>query len=153
MTVEDYQFTIANELGLTWHCTQAAWPHLVKRGGGVVLNSGSIAGVNGSRDLPQAAQVAAKGAVMSLTRQLAAEGAAVKIRVNAICPGLIESPGVAAILASTPQLVQSMVDRTAERRPGRPDEVANAALFLVSEESSFLTGAAVMVDGGITSLI
>jgi hypothetical protein len=59
-----------NELGITWHCTQAAWPHLISRGGGTVLMCGSIAGINGSRDLLQAAHVAAKGAVMALTRQL-----------------------------------------------------------------------------------
>ena len=153
MTAEDYEFTMRHELGITWHCTQAAWPHLIARGGGVILNCGSIAGFNGSRDLPQSAHVAAKAAVMGLTRQLAAEGAAVKIRVNAICPGLIESPAVTAILSMSPNPVQPMIDRTAERRPGRPDEVAEAALFLASSESSYINGAAILVDGGVTSLI
>jgi NAD(P)-dependent dehydrogenase (short-subunit alcohol dehydrogenase family) len=153
MTVADYEHTIRNELGVTWHCTQAAWPHLIARGGGVVLNCGSIAGINGSRDLPQSAHVAAKGAIMALTRQLAAEGAAVGIRVTAICPGLIESPAVTAILADAPQLVMSMVERTCERRPGLPKEVAQAALFLVSEEASYISGSALVVDGGTTSLI
>jgi len=146
MTVADYEHTIRNELGV-------AWPHLIARGGGVVLNCGSIAGINGSRDLPQSAHVAAKGAIMALTRQLAAEGAAVGIRVNAVCPGLIESPAVTAILADAPQLVMSMVDRTCERRPGLPNEVAQAALFLVSEEASYVSGSALVVDGGTTSLI
>jgi meso-butanediol dehydrogenase/(S,S)-butanediol dehydrogenase/diacetyl reductase len=153
MSVADYEHTIRNELGVTWHCTQAAWPHLIARGGGVVLNCGSIAGINGSRDLPQSAHVAAKGAIMALTRQLAAEGAAVGIRVNTICPGLIESPAVIAILADAPQLVMSMVERTCERRPGLPNEVAQAALFLVSEEASYVSGSALVVDGGTTSLI
>jgi meso-butanediol dehydrogenase / (S,S)-butanediol dehydrogenase / diacetyl reductase len=128
-------------------------PHLISRGGGVVLNYGSIAGINGSRDLPQSAHVAAKGAIMALTRQLAAEGAAVGIRVTAICPGLIESPAVTAILADAPQLVMSMVERTCERRPGLPKEVAQAALFLVSEDASYISGSALVVDGGTTSLI
>jgi meso-butanediol dehydrogenase / (S,S)-butanediol dehydrogenase / diacetyl reductase len=153
MTTEDFEFTIRNELGITWHCTQAAWPHLVARGGGVVLNCGSIAGVNGSRDLPQSAHVAAKAAVMGLTRQLAAEGAPYGIRANVICPGLIESPAAAEVLAATPHLLQPMVDRTAERRPGRPEEVAEAALFLVSEGASYVTASTVVVDGGVTSLI
>jgi NAD(P)-dependent dehydrogenase (short-subunit alcohol dehydrogenase family) len=143
MSVADYEHTIRNELGVTWHCTQAAWPHLIARG----------AGINGSRDLPQSAHVAAKGAIMALTRQLAAEGAAVGIRVNTICPGLIESPAVTAILADAPQLVMSMVERTCERRPGLPNEVAQAALFLVSEEASYVSGSALVVDGGTTSLI
>src|SRR6202048_4638535 len=79
MTVADYEHTIAHELGVTWHCTEAAWPHLIARGGGVVLTCGSVGAITGSRDLPQSARVAAKGAIMALTRQLAAEGAAVGI--------------------------------------------------------------------------
>src|SRR5882762_2062226 len=138
MSDEDYQFTIHNELDVTWHCTQAAWPHLVARGGGVIVNCGSIAGINGSRDLPQAAHVAAKGAVIALTRQLAAEGAVVNIRANSVSPGLIASPAVVQLLADAPQLVMSMVERTYNRRPGEPSEVASAALFLASDESSYL---------------
>jgi meso-butanediol dehydrogenase/(S,S)-butanediol dehydrogenase/diacetyl reductase len=153
MPAEDYQYTMRHELDITWHCTQAAWPHLVARGGGVILNCGSIAGINGSRDLPQAAHVAAKGAIMALTRQLAAEGAAVGIRVNAVCPGLIASPGVKGILANVPHLVMSMVDRTFNHRAGEPEEVAAAALFLVSDEASYITGSHLVVDGGTTTLI
>ena len=153
MTEADYDYTIRNELGVTWHCTQAVWPHFIARGGGVVINCGSIAGICGSRDLPQSAHVAAKGAVMALTRQLAAEGAAVGIRVNAVCPGLIESPAVTAILQSTPQLVMSMVNRTSELRPGTPEEVANAALFLACGDSRYVSGTCLVVDGGVSSLI
>jgi len=153
MSDEDYQFTIHNELDVTWHCTQAAWPHLVARGGGVIVNCGSIAGINGSRDLPQAAHVAAKGAVIALTRQLAAEGAVVNIRANSVSPGLIASPAVVQLLADAPQLVMSMVERTYNRRPGEPSEVASAALFLASDESSYLSGANLVIDGGTTVLI
>ncbi len=149
---EDYEHTIRNELGITWYCTQAAWPHLIARGGGVVLMCGSIAGINGSRDLPQAAHVAAKGAVMALTRQLAAEGAAHRIRVNCVSPGVIASPGVRQILQNAPQLVMSMIDRTSDHRAGEPEEVAAAALFLVSPEASYLNGANLVVDGGTTVL-
>jgi NAD(P)-dependent dehydrogenase (short-subunit alcohol dehydrogenase family) len=73
--------------------------------------------------------------------------------VTAICPGLIESTAVTAILADAPQLVMSMVDRTCERRPGAPKEVANAALFVVSDEASYISGSTLVVDGGTTSLI
>jgi NAD(P)-dependent dehydrogenase (short-subunit alcohol dehydrogenase family) len=73
--------------------------------------------------------------------------------VNAICPGLIESPAVTEILLTTPHLVASMIDRTCERRPGTPHEVAEAALFLVSEQSSYVSGSALVIDGGISSLI
>jgi meso-butanediol dehydrogenase/(S,S)-butanediol dehydrogenase/diacetyl reductase len=153
MSVEDYHFTIHNELDVTWHCTQAAWPHLVARGGGTIVNCGSIAGINGARDLPQAAHVAAKGAIIALTRQLAAEGAAVNIRVNSVSPGLIASPAVLQLLADAPQLVTSMVEHTYNQRPGDPAEVASAALFLASDESTYLSGANLVVDGGATVLI
>jgi NAD(P)-dependent dehydrogenase (short-subunit alcohol dehydrogenase family) len=153
VSVEDYEYTIRNELGITWHCTQAAWPHLISRGGGTVLMCGSIAGINGSRDLLQAAHVAAKGAVMALTRQLAAEGAAHGIRVNSVSPGLIATPTIRQILNDVPQMLMSMVNRTYNHRPGNPEEVAAAALFLVSDESSYLSGANLVVDGGTTVLI
>ncbi len=85
MSVEDYEFRIRNGLGITWHSTQAAWPHLISRCGAVLM-CGSIAGTNGSRDLLQAARVAAKGAVMALTRQPTAEGAVHGIPVNSVSP-------------------------------------------------------------------
>lgn len=153
MTVEDYHFTIHNELDVTWHCTQAAWSHLVARGGGSIVNCGSIAGISGSRDLPQAAHVAAKGAIIALTRQLAAEGAAVNIRANSVSPGLIASPAVVQLLADAPHLVTSMVEHTYNQRPGAPSEVASAALFLASDESTYLSGSNLVVDAGATVLI
>ena len=109
---DSYAITIRNELGTTWHSTQAAWPHLISPGGGAVLMCGSITGINGSRDLLQAALVAAKGAVMALTRQLAAEGAAHGIRVNSVSPGLIATPTIRQILNDVPQRIMSMVDCT-----------------------------------------
>jgi len=105
------------------------------------------------RDLLQAAHVAAKGAVMALTRQLAAEGAAHGIRVNSVSPGLIATPTIRQILNDVPQMLMSMVNRIYNHRPGNPEEVAAAALFLVSDESSYLSGANLVVDGGTTVLI
>ena len=154
VSVEDYEFTIRNELGITWHSTQAAWPYLISRGGGTVLMCGSIAGINGSRDLLQATHVAAKGAVIALTRQLAAEGAAHGISVNSVSPGLIATPTIRQILLNdVPEMLLSMVNRTYNHRPGNAEEVAAAALFLVSDESSYLSGANLVVDGGPTVLI
>jgi NAD(P)-dependent dehydrogenase (short-subunit alcohol dehydrogenase family) len=114
---------------------------------------GSIAGINGSRDLLQAAHVAVKGAVMALTRQLAAEGAAHGIRVNSVSPGLIATPTIRQILTDVPEMLISMVNRAYNHRPGNAEEVAAAALFLVSDESSYLSGANLVVDGGTTVLI
>ncbi|HTH05026.1 MAG TPA: SDR family oxidoreductase, partial [Ilumatobacteraceae bacterium] len=88
MSDEDYRFTLRNELDLVWLASQVAWPHLAVTGGAIV-NIGSGAGIQGVRSLPQAAHAAAKGAVIALTRQLAAEGVAVGIRVNSVSPGVM----------------------------------------------------------------
>ena len=91
MSDEDYLFTIQNELHLVWRACQIAWPHLAAIGGAIV-NIGSGAGIQGVRALPQAAHAAAKGAVIALTRQLAAEGIAVGVRVNSVSPGVMAHP-------------------------------------------------------------
>jgi meso-butanediol dehydrogenase/(S,S)-butanediol dehydrogenase/diacetyl reductase len=154
MTVEDYNFTIANEIDLVWHACQIAWPYLAKRNG-TIVNIASIAGLLGSRELPEAAHVVTKGAVIAFTRQLAAEGAAVGIRANCISPGVIASPPVQAIFDAmgedSPSM--SMVRRTAAGRMGRPIDVAYAALYLASDEASWVTGTNLIVDGGTTALV
>ena len=99
--------------------------------------------------MPHAAHSAAKGAVVALTRQLAAEGAAVGIRVNSISPGTVRSPATEAILAAGDDSpLAAMVAATAERRPGEPEEIVNAALFLASDEASYVNGVDLPVDGG-----
>ncbi|GAA4683094.1 SDR family NAD(P)-dependent oxidoreductase [Frondihabitans cladoniiphilus] len=153
MSVEDYNYTIHNELDIVWHCTQAVWPHLVSRGGGAILNVASQAGLIGSRDLPQAAHSATKGAVLALTRQLAAEGAASHIRVNTLTPGLIASPPIAEIMSSSPNPLESMAEKTFVRRAGEPNDVVGAAIFLLSDEAGYITGSNLVVDGGMTVMV
>ena len=113
MSGEDYRFTIQNELDLVWHACQSAWPHLAAVGGAIV-NIGSGAGIQGARALPQAAHAAAKGAVIALTRQLAAEGVAVGVRVNCVSPGVMATPPVLA-----------MFEEFGEERTCRPDRRAH----------------------------
>lgn len=149
MSSEDYRFTIQNELDLVWHACQSAWPHLAKSGGAIV-NIGSVAGVQGARALPQAAHAAAKGAVIAVTKQLAAEGIAVGVRVNCVSPGVMATPPILAMYAELGDRapVAPIVERTISGKPGDPLAVAYAGLYFASDEAKWVTGSHLVVDGG-----
>jgi NAD(P)-dependent dehydrogenase (short-subunit alcohol dehydrogenase family) len=124
-----------------------AIPIMLKTGGGSIVNTASMASMNAFPGM--SAYCAAKGAVLMLTKTTAAEYAAQGIRVNAICPGAIKT----GITASLPEeLIQGVIGLTPMGRIADPSEVANLALFLASDESSFMTGSAVLIDGGYTTL-
>lgn len=142
--------TIRNELDLIYYACHHAWPHLVKRGGGSIINTSSTAGLVGFETQPSFAHCAAKGAVIALTRQLAAEGASQGIRANAICPGMIETPATAPFLRD-PVFRDSMLKGNMLKRYGQPDDVVYCALYLASDEASWTTGAVFVVDGGYTA--
>lgn len=154
MRDEDYRFTIQNELDLVWRACQSAWPHLVASGGAIV-NIGSGAGIQGARALPQAAHAAAKGAVIALTRQLAAEGIADGIRVNSVSPGVMATPPVLAMFEKFGDHapVQPIVERTIDGKPGDPLAVAYAGLYLSSDEAKWVTGTNLVVDGGASAIM
>jgi NAD(P)-dependent dehydrogenase (short-subunit alcohol dehydrogenase family) len=154
MSLTDYRFTVANEIDLVWYVCQAAWEELA-RSRGVILNTASVAGLIGTRDLKQAAHVLTKGAIISLTRQLAAEGAAHGIRANSITPGVIASPPTQAQLDRLGEDApfMSMIRTTAGGEPGQPEDIAYAALFLASDEARFVNGENLVVDGGATVLL
>jgi len=154
MTPDDFRFTTRNEIDVLWYVTQAAWPQLVARGGGAIVNIASIAALVGLRDMPQSAHAAAKGAVIGLTAQLAAEGAAVGIRVNCISPGVINSPPVQEILAIGEESpLRPIIGATALGQPGEPEDIVYAALYLASDEAKWVTGTHLVVDGGSSVLI
>jgi NAD(P)-dependent dehydrogenase (short-subunit alcohol dehydrogenase family) len=151
MKDESWRFIIRNELDLVFYACRAAWPHLVSRGGGAIVNIASMQGVAAIRLAPGGfAHAATKHGIIGMTRELANEGGPVGIRVNAISPGLIISPATAE-MAEAPGLVDAFVTAQMVKRPGRPEDVASAALFLASEEASFITGANLIVDGGYTA--
>jgi NAD(P)-dependent dehydrogenase (short-subunit alcohol dehydrogenase family) len=131
-------------------CSKYIIPHMQKTGGGAIVNIGSINSLMAMEN--EAAYDASKGGVLMLTRAMALDFAKAGIRVNCICPGAIETPMLKASLDTSPDPKAARESLTAKhplRRTGTPDEVAQAALFLVTDASSFVTGAVIPVDGGI----
>lgn len=151
MTDEDWHFTIRNELHLMFYTCSAAWPHLVARGGGSIINTGSISGVAAMPDTPGSiAHAATKGAVIAMTRELALEGGPHKIRANTISPGAILTPATELAFAD-PEFLKAHTENTMLGRIGTAEDIARAALFLASDESSWVTGANFLIDGGFSA--
>ena len=137
-----------NLKGVFFGCKHAI-PALVRAGGGSIINIASFVALMGAA-APQIAYTASKGAVLSMTREIAAEFARKNIRANALCPGPVETPLLNSIL-SDPVKRQRRLVHIPPGRFARAAEIANAALFLASDESSYVNGATFLVDGGITS--
>ena len=131
-------------------CCKHGIPHLLSRGGGSVINVASFVAILGAAT-SQISYTASKGAVLSMSRELAVQFARQGIRVNALCPGPVETPLLLAIYGDDPAAFERRQLHWPTGRLGKPREIVNAALFLASDESSFVNGAAFVVDGGITA--
>jgi NAD(P)-dependent dehydrogenase (short-subunit alcohol dehydrogenase family) len=146
-TDEEWAAAQKDEVDLVFYLTRAAWPHL-KASRGAVLNMASLNGSLSFRQLPSLAHTTNKAAIIGMTRQLAMEGGEHGIRVNSVSPGFIETNSTRGELADE-DFGRQMRDRTLLGRFGQPEDVANAALFLTSGESSYVTGIDFVIDGGM----
>jgi NAD(P)-dependent dehydrogenase (short-subunit alcohol dehydrogenase family) len=131
-----------------WLCCKHGIPALIDRGGGSIINVASLVALMGSA-VAQIAYTASKGGVLSMTREMAVEYARQNIRINALCPGPIQTPLMAELLSDPERRARRLV-HVPIGRFGQAEEVAKAALFLASDDSSLMTGASLVVDGGIS---
>lgn len=144
MPEEDFDLVIAVNLKGVFNCTQAVAPEMIQQGGGVILNATSVVGIDGN--LGQTNYVATKAGVIGMTKVWARELGRYNIRVNAVAPGFTATD----ILTSMPdKILEGMKAQTPLQRLGQPADIANAYLFLASDEASFITGEILRVDGGI----
>ena len=146
----DWRRTLTGEVDVVFLACQAAWPHL-KRRGGAVLNFGSV---NARMALPLSAALAhcaGKGAVVAMSRQLAMEGSAWGIRVNTISPALVETAATAVPLREVPGFREQVLAKHMVKRLGQPEDIAWCAVYLASDEASWVTAADFMIDAGASA--
>jgi len=132
-----------------WLGCKHAVPALIGSGGGSIVNVASFVALMGAAT-PQIAYTASKGGVLALTREIAVEHARNGIRANSLCPGPIDTPMLRTLM-SDPEWARRRLAHIPMGRPGHAEELAKAALFLASDDSSYMTGSALVVDGGITA--
>jgi len=131
-------------------CCKHGIPHLLKRGGGSVINVASFVAIVGAAT-SQISYTASKGAVLAMSRELAVQFARDGVRVNALCPGPVETPLLLSIFGDDPAALERRRTHWPTGRLAKPREIVNAALFLASDESSYVTGTTFLADGGLTA--
>ncbi len=147
-TVEAWERVQAANLRSVFLCCKHGIPHLLEAGGGSVINTASFVALMGAAT-SQISYTASKGGVLALSRELGVEFARQGVRVNALCPGPVDTPLLRELYAKDPEQAARRLVHVPMGRFGAAEEIANAALFLASDESSYVTATAFMVDGGI----
>ena len=145
MTLEQFDRVIDVNLRGVFHCAQAVAGHMTEQGSGVILNASSVVGLYGN--FGQTNYAAAKFGVIGFTKTWARELGAKGVRVNAVAPGFIKTP----LIATVPdKVLDDLAQKVPLKRLGQAEEIANAYAFLASDEASYITGAVIEVDGGLT---
>ena len=152
LTYEQWRFAMTYELDIVFLSTKAAWGHLVARGGGCIINVGSVSASRGAGFVHQHAHGAAKGGVVAFTKHLVVSGAPFGIRAVSISPGMIRTPATSAIIDDPDSPLHELIQSTPSRRVGEPEEVARLAAFLASDEATYINGADIAIDGGVTAI-
>jgi 2-keto-3-deoxy-L-fuconate dehydrogenase len=147
--LEVWSDVMAVNAGGTFLCCKHAIPPMAARGRGAIVNVASVAGLVGLRN--RAAYCASKGAVIALTRALAVDHVGDGIRVNAVCPGTVDSPWVRRLVEEAGESLDALRARQPIGRLGTPEEIADAILYLAGDSAAFVTGTALVIDGGLTA--
>lgn len=150
MTYEAWSSTLREEIDLVFHACQAVFPLMRRRGGGSIINVGSTSGKIAYQVLPALAHMAAKGGVIAMSKQIAMEGGRFGIRCNTISPGLVLTAQTKAFIEN-PDWFGPMREKLMLGRVGQPEDIAPMAVYLASDESSWVTGADFAIDGGTTA--
>ena len=145
----EWRATLSGELDVVFLACQAAWPHLVARGGGSIINFASANAHTTLKGSPAVAHCAGKGGVLAMTRQLAAEGGPHGIRANTISPALVVTGATRPVLEQ-PGFIDNVLAKSMIKRLGQPEDIAWAAVYLASDESTWVTAADFCIDGGAT---
>ena len=148
ITDDEFDRTVAVDLKGVWNCMRYEILQMLRQGGGAIVNTSSQGGVTGFPG--QAAYIACKHAVIGLTRTAAIDYAAKHIRINAVCPGVIRTPMAEELMSRNPQLEAELVRDIPAGRLGKPEEIANAVLWLCGPQASFVDGHALLVDGAFS---
>lgn len=148
ITDEEFDRTVAVDLKGVWNCMRYEIQQMLKQGGGAIVNTSSQGGITAFPG--QAAYISCKHGIIGMTRTAAMDYAAKSIRINAVCPGAILTPMAEELIRRNPELEKELVRDIPAGRLGKPEEIADAVLWLCSPQASFVHGHALLVDGGFT---